>query len=123
MRIDRQRNILVSVGLVEQGRRYAPDKIQSLYAEYIKPLWVDPSGRLITESQRGESDFPLYVYLDEEKIEAYIVPFKICFNYFYLDCKQRRFFIVASVDQAIFCCRVPWRLARSGRDWPNPARK
>ena len=75
MRIDRQRNILVSVGLVEQGRRYAPDKIQSLYAEYIKPLWVDPSGRLINESQRGESDFPLYVYLDEEKIEAYIVPF------------------------------------------------
>jgi Na+-transporting NADH:ubiquinone oxidoreductase subunit C len=46
-----------------------------LYTAYIKPLWVDPSGRLINESQRGEKDFPLYVYLKEEKIEAYIVPF------------------------------------------------
>jgi Na+-transporting NADH:ubiquinone oxidoreductase subunit C len=63
------------VGLVEQGRRYSADKIESLYTEYIKPLWVDPSGRLINESQRGEKDFPLYVYLKEEKIEAYIVPF------------------------------------------------
>ena len=75
MRIDKHRNILMSVGLVEQGRRYSTDKIESLYAEYIKPLWVDPSGRLIDESQRGEKNIPLYVYLKEEKIEAYIVPF------------------------------------------------
>lgn len=75
IQIDKHRNILMSVGLVEQGRRYSADKIESLYAEYIKPLWVDPSGRLINESQRGEKNFPLYVYLKEEKIEAYIVPF------------------------------------------------
>ena len=75
IRIDKHRNILMSVGLVEQGRRYPTDKIESLFAEYIKPLWVDPSGKLINESQRGEKDFPLYVYLKEEKIEAYIVPF------------------------------------------------
>jgi Na+-transporting NADH:ubiquinone oxidoreductase subunit C len=75
MQIDKHRNILMSVGLVQQGRRYSADKIESLYAEYIKPLWVDPSGELINESQRGEKNFPLYVYLKEEKIEAYIVPF------------------------------------------------
>ena len=75
IQIDKHRNILMSVGLVEQGRRYSADKIESLYAEYIKPLWVNPSGGLINESQRGEKDFPLYVYLKEEKIEAYIVPF------------------------------------------------
>jgi Na+-transporting NADH:ubiquinone oxidoreductase subunit C len=45
-----------------------------MYSTYIKALWVDPAGRLIEKSQRGETDFPLYVYLKDEKIEAYIVP-------------------------------------------------
>ena len=75
IQIDKHRNILMSVGLVEQGRRYSADKIESLYAEYVEPLWVDSSGRLINESQRGQKNIPLYVYLKEEKIEAYIVPF------------------------------------------------
>ena len=75
IQIDKHRNILISVGLLEKSRRYAADKIESLYNESIKALWVDPSGRLIDESQRGESDFPLYVYLKEGEIEAYIVPF------------------------------------------------
>ena len=75
MRIDKHRNILRSVGLVEEGRKYAADTIKSMYAEYIVPRWVDRSGRLIEESKRGESDFPLYIYQKEGQIEAYIVPF------------------------------------------------
>ncbi len=75
MRIDKHRNILMSVGLVESDRRYSAEKIESLYLEYIKPLWVDPSGQLIEESRRSENDFPLYLYLNDEQIEAYIVPF------------------------------------------------
>jgi Na+-transporting NADH:ubiquinone oxidoreductase subunit C len=72
--IDKHRNILKSVGLVDEDRGYTADEIETLYSEKIKPLWVDPAGRLIEESQRGENDFPLYVYLKDEKIEAYIVP-------------------------------------------------
>jgi Na+-transporting NADH:ubiquinone oxidoreductase subunit C len=75
IQIDKHRNILISVGLLEKSRRYAADKIESLYNESIKALWVDPSGQLIDESQRDESDFPLYVYLKEGEIQAYIVPF------------------------------------------------
>jgi Na+-transporting NADH:ubiquinone oxidoreductase subunit C len=75
MRIDKHRNILRSVGLVEQGRKYGADQIESMYAQYIKPLWVEPSGLLVKESQRGETDLPLYVYLKDDKIDAYIVPF------------------------------------------------
>jgi Na+-transporting NADH:ubiquinone oxidoreductase subunit C len=75
MKIDKHRNIIRSVGLVEEGAKVPADTVESLYAEYIQPLWVDPSGRLIEESQRGESDFPLYVYRKEGEIEAYIVPF------------------------------------------------
>ena len=74
MLIDKHRNILKSVGLVEQNRRFAAAEIESLYTKYIKPLWVDADGRLIKESQRAEGDFPLYIYLKEENIEAYIVP-------------------------------------------------
>ena len=59
MQIDKIRNILQSAGLVEQERRYTAAEIESLYVEFIRPLWVDPSGRLIEESQRGETDFPL----------------------------------------------------------------
>ena len=74
MLIDKHRNILKSVGLAEQNRRYTAAEIESLYTKYIKPLWVDADGRLIKESQRAEGDFPLYIYLKEENIEAYIVP-------------------------------------------------
>ncbi len=75
MRIDKHRNILRSVGLVEEGGRVAADAVEALYAEYIVTRWVDPSGRLIKDSERGETDLPLYVYMKEGDIEAYIVPF------------------------------------------------
>ncbi len=75
MLIDKHRNILRSVGLIEQNQKYSSEKIESMYTELIKPLWIDPDGRLIEESQRGEKALPLYVYLKEGNIEAYIVPF------------------------------------------------
>lgn len=74
MRIDRHRNILMSVGQVKQDRRYTPDEIESMYTKYIKPLWVDPAGQLIEKPERGERDFPLYLYLKGKQIEAYVVP-------------------------------------------------
>ena len=47
MRIDRHRNILMSVDLVKPDRRYAADEIEAMYAEFIKPFWVDSDGQLI----------------------------------------------------------------------------
>ena len=74
MRIDRHRNILMSVGLVESDRRYAADEIESMYAEFIKPFWVDPDGNLIEAPREGENNLPLYTYEKDSQIEAYIVP-------------------------------------------------
>jgi Na+-transporting NADH:ubiquinone oxidoreductase subunit C len=74
MRIDRHRNILMSVGLVESDRRYAADEIESLYAEFIKPFWVEPDGNLIEAPREGENNLPLYTYEKDSQIEAYIVP-------------------------------------------------
>jgi Na+-transporting NADH:ubiquinone oxidoreductase subunit C len=74
MLIDKHRNILKSVGLIEPDRRPTTDEIESLFNEYIKSFWVDSEGRLSGDSQRSEMDFPLYVYLKKDSIEAYIVP-------------------------------------------------
>jgi len=74
MRIDRHRNILMSVGLVESDRRYPADDIESMYAEFIKPFWVDPDGNLIEAPQESENNLPLYTYEEDSQIEAYIVP-------------------------------------------------
>jgi len=74
MLIDKHRNILKSVGLIQPDRRPTTDEIESLFNEYIKSLWVDSEGRLSGDSQRSEMDFPLYVYLKKDSIEAYIVP-------------------------------------------------
>ena len=74
MRIDRHRNILMSVGLVKVDRRYPAEEIESLYNEFIKPLWVDPDGKLIEAGQGGENNLPLYIYEKDNQIEAYIVP-------------------------------------------------
>ncbi|MGD8716404.1 MAG: FMN-binding protein [Desulfobacterales bacterium] len=72
--IDKRRNILKSVGLVQEGRTYTPDEIQTIYSQRIKELWVDPDGRLIEKPLPDEQDIPLYVYVEKEQIQAYIVP-------------------------------------------------
>ena len=64
----------MSVGLVESDRRYAADEIESMYAEFIKPFWVDPDGNLIEAPREGENNLPLYTYEKDSQIEAYIVP-------------------------------------------------
>jgi Na+-transporting NADH:ubiquinone oxidoreductase subunit C len=74
MRIDRHRNILMSVGLVKPDQRYAADEVESMYTRYIKPLWVDADGQLIEAPQGGKNNLPLYIYEKDNKIEAYIVP-------------------------------------------------
>jgi Na+-transporting NADH:ubiquinone oxidoreductase subunit C len=72
--IDKHRNILKSVGLIQAGQSYTAEEIESMYTTSIKRLWVDPAGRLIEEPQGDEQDIPLYVYVDNEEIRSYIVP-------------------------------------------------
>ena len=72
--LDKQRNILKSVGLVDENARDAYDDIQSRYRENIRPLWVDSRGRILSENERGESDLPVYLYMKDGGIAAYIIP-------------------------------------------------
>lgn len=74
MIIDKHKNILKSVGLIEAKRSYTGDEVEQLYSENIKQRWVDPSGRLIEESGRGEQSLPVYLFMKDDELEAYIVP-------------------------------------------------
>jgi len=72
--LDRQKNLLRSAGLIDDQNNNTPEYIEKLYSEKIKSLWVDPSGRIVKEMERGEKDLPIYLYIKENEIEAYIVP-------------------------------------------------
>ena len=74
MIVDKHKNILKSVGLVDANRSYTADEVEQLFSENIKQRWVDPSGRLIEESSRGEQSLPVYLFMKDEELEAYIVP-------------------------------------------------
>jgi Na+-transporting NADH:ubiquinone oxidoreductase subunit C len=72
--LDRQKNILKSVGLVEAEQKYSADAIEKLYGESIHALWADLSGQIIEKPVSGRQDLPIYIYKKDDVIKAYIVP-------------------------------------------------
>lgn len=74
MEVDRQKNILLAMGLVNEEQSVGQGEIQSLYVNYVKSLWVDSKGRIKSSDEPLENHLPLYVYVDQEKIQAYVVP-------------------------------------------------
>jgi Na+-transporting NADH:ubiquinone oxidoreductase subunit C len=74
MLVDKQKNILKSVGLVRGGEDYSGKEIETLFSMHIRPLWVDSDGRLVEQDRRSERDIPLYVRMENGTIRAYIVP-------------------------------------------------
>lgn len=74
--IDRHRNILAAAGLLNEERPARPAEIEALYAERIRPLWVDPAGRIVPEADpaAGEARLPIYLSVQGEAIEGYIIP-------------------------------------------------
>ena len=74
IQLDKQKNILKSVGLVKEEASYSSGDIETLYKENIQAFWADPSGRVLDQPKRGEQDLPVYLYLKDKEIEAYIIP-------------------------------------------------
>ena len=72
--IDKHKNILQSVGLIEAGQKIDAEAVEKLFADSIKPLWVDPTGRLINEKDRGEQSLPVYAHVKDGNVQAYIIP-------------------------------------------------
>jgi Na+-transporting NADH:ubiquinone oxidoreductase subunit C len=72
--LDKQKNILKSVGLVHETPPLSPGAIDKLYAENIKQVWVDPSGDIIPEQNKTQDDLPVYLYVIQNHIQSYIIP-------------------------------------------------
>ena len=45
--IDKQQNILKSVGLIEEDKAPLPDTIEKLYTNSIRQMWVDFEGKIV----------------------------------------------------------------------------
>ena len=73
--LDRQKNILKSVGLIDETKKYSAEAVKSLYQDTIQPVWADPAGKIIDQPISGEQDLPVYLYVKgREEIKAYILP-------------------------------------------------
>ena len=72
--IDKHKNILKSVGIIGPDIKIQSDAVEKLFAESIRALWVDPTGRLIGENEREERSLPVYVHLKDGQVQAYIIP-------------------------------------------------
>jgi Na+-transporting NADH:ubiquinone oxidoreductase subunit C len=74
MAVDRQKNILRAVGIVQEGRKIDPEQIERLFQDKIKRLWVTPKGRIADAEEPSENRLPLYAQVDNGTVSAYIVP-------------------------------------------------
>ena len=72
--IDKHKNILKSVGIIGPDTKIQSDAVEKLFAESIRALWVDPTGRLISENEREEQSLPVYVHVEDGEVQAYIIP-------------------------------------------------
>jgi len=72
--LDRQKNILKSIGLIAEDRKYTPDAIEKMYKRNIQAVWADPSGKIIENPVSGEQDLPVYLYTKDNAIKAYVLP-------------------------------------------------
>ncbi len=72
--VDRQRNILKSVGALEPQRRYRPDEIKALFENSIEAINVDDRGQVVAADNADERVFPLYLFTEDDQVKAYILP-------------------------------------------------
>ena len=72
--IDKQQNILKSVGLIEEDKAPLPDTIEKLYTNSIRQMWVDFEGKIVSKQQKGPNDLPVYLHVKDGTIQAYIIP-------------------------------------------------
>jgi len=72
--MDRQKNILKSVGLIHENVGHTHEEINKLYVDNIKSIWVDSKGSIVKKSQKAKKKLPVYIYTKNDRIESYILP-------------------------------------------------
>jgi Na+-transporting NADH:ubiquinone oxidoreductase subunit C len=72
--VDRQKNVLSAFGIIELGQAVHADRVQELYRDYVRQVWVDADGNILEADQRRPQDMPMFTYEKEDQIVAYAVP-------------------------------------------------
>ncbi|MCP4692792.1 MAG: FMN-binding protein [Desulfobacterales bacterium] len=76
--MDRQKNILKSVGMVQEGAAYSHEEIGELFSQNIKRIQVDSRGNILGKGEAGDKAggkaLPIYVLLKDNRIESCILP-------------------------------------------------
>ncbi|MDH3356136.1 MAG: FMN-binding protein [Desulfobacteraceae bacterium] len=71
--LDKSKNILKSVGLLEDPKSYSTAAVAQLYEAHIRQVWVDVEGKVVQE-KKGENDLLFYLFIQQGKVQAYIIP-------------------------------------------------
>ncbi len=72
---DRKKNILLAVDLVSREKRYTHEEISALYEEKIELFGATKTGEIVETDRIGdESVLPVYLFVENDSIEAYIIP-------------------------------------------------
>ncbi len=74
IRIDNQKNLLKSVGLIPAGARYSGEVIKQLYLQNIRSYQADTSGFIGPETAPESKGRPLFLYVQNDAIRSYILP-------------------------------------------------
>ena len=70
--VDRQKNVLKCLDLLDKGKSYAADTVQDIYKNSIYELYLDSADNLI----ENETDRPVFVVKKDNVIDKYAVPFE-----------------------------------------------
>lgn len=71
--VDRQKNILKSVGLIDPDQKAGTARIQQLYRENIRCHALDGSGRIVAGDTAADG-LPVCFYIKDNQAAAYILP-------------------------------------------------
>ena len=72
--IDKQKNILKSVGLISDKQKLSQDSIDRLYADNIRQMWFDLEGKIVSKQKKTENDLLVYLHQEQDEIQSYIIP-------------------------------------------------
>jgi Na+-transporting NADH:ubiquinone oxidoreductase subunit C len=74
MAVDRQKNILKAIGIVQDDQKIDQDQIENLFQQKVKQLWVTPEGRITDAEKASGNRLPFYAQIDNGTVAAYVVP-------------------------------------------------
>ena len=72
--LDKHKNILKSVGLLNGEDAVSQETVEQLYSENIGQIWINVDGKIVPEHRKGKNDLQVYLFSQQGKIQAYIIP-------------------------------------------------